>query len=237
MNNSTSKIDLRKQIVLDLKKKIGLDGQKAQVYLALDFSGSMTGLYNNGSVQELIERILPLGLAFDDNGEVDFYLFHDSFIKMKENITLSNVNGYINNKVINKYRMGGTSYAPVINDIVSQFAAKKGFMGFGKSDSKTLEYPVYVIFITDGHNSDVSAAEKAMRDASSCGVFFQFVGIGSSSFPFLEKLDNLSGRNIDNANFFKVDNLNRKSDDDLYALLLHEFPSFIREARQKNMIK
>lgn len=40
-------LDLRKKKVLDLKKQIGLDGAKAQVVIALDFSGSMYDMYQD----------------------------------------------------------------------------------------------------------------------------------------------------------------------------------------------
>ncbi len=232
------KLDLRKAIVLNLKKNIGLENQKAQVVLALDYSGSMGHLYSNGSVQRLVERILPLGLGFDDNGEVDFYLFESGQRKLPENITLKNIEGYIDKKIMGKYQMGGTEYAPVINAIVKEFGnnSSKGFLGMSKKQ-EPMEYPVYVIFITDGANSDKTDAEKAVIEASKHGIFFQFVGIGGAQFPFLEKLDNLSGRNIDNANFFKVENLENQTDEQLYGQLLTEFPSFIKEARTKTMIK
>lgn len=240
-----NKLDLRKQIVLDLKKDLNITNEKAQVVLALDFSGSMSSLYSNGSVQELLERLLPLALQFDDNGSIDFFLFHDGVIP-EEDITLKSIDG-LANKVRSRHSMGGTNYAPVINDIVNKFAGSlvskaKGFLGglFGKSSTtveKTkLEHPVYVIFITDGVNDDKSDAELAIRNASNNGIFFQFVGIGGASFPFLEKLDDLSGRVIDNANFFKTPDLSKVSDQDLYRLLLTEFPSFISAARSKGMI-
>lgn len=232
--NLFKELDLRKEQVLDLKKKVGLEGQKAQVVLALDYSGSMGMLYSDGSVQKLVERILPLGLAFDDNQEVDFYLFHDGQIRVDQTLNLNNIVGYIDNKVMNRYRMGGTNYAPVINAIVKDFGKKSGWFGSGKPSK--LDLPVYVIFITDGENSDRGDAEQAIREAANHGIFFQFVGIGRSSFSFLEKLDNLSGRNIDNANFFKVENLNNKTDEQLYSLLLTEFPTFVTEARTKNLI-
>lgn len=234
-------LDLRKEKVLDLKKKKGLQGQKAAVILVLDYSYSMQPLYNNGKVQELVERILPLGLAFDDNGEVDFYLFHSGSIKVPENITMENVFGYINKRVIGKYEMGGTNYAPVINNVIDQFFPRSGgrFFGLGKPKRKegTIEDPVYVIFITDGENGDENATEDAIRQASKHGIFFQFIGIGDQQFYFLQKLDDLRGRNIDNANFFTVPDLARKSDDELYELMLNEFPSFITEARQLKLIK
>jgi hypothetical protein len=47
----------------------------------------------------------------------------------------------------------------------------------------------------------------------------------------------MNGRFIDNANFFKIENLNTKSDDELYSLLLTEYPQYIVEARSKGLIK
>jgi vWA found in TerF C terminus len=234
---SLAKIEERKQNVISLKKDKGIEGQKAQVVLCLDFSGSMRSLYQSGIVQETLERILPLGLAFDDNGEVDFYLFESGIRKMPSNITLGNIDGYINEKVMNKYDMGGTNYAPAINAIVEEFAetSKSGF--FGGSKPKQLDLPVYVIFITDGENSDRSQAEKAMIEASKHGIFFQFIGIGNSSFSFLEKLDDMPGRVIDNADFFTVRDLKNTTDEDLYKKLMTEFPEWIGMSRRAGQIK
>lgn len=231
----TKQLDLRKEKILNLKKSIGLENQKAQVVLALDYSGSMDELYRSGKVQELVERLLPIGMAFDDNQEVDFYIFQNNCTKLPENLTVQNIPGYINSKVYRKYDMGGTEYAPVLTKILKDFSKKGGLLGMG--DYKKLEYPVYVIFITDGDNSDKPKSEDVIREASKTGIFFQFVGIGKANFPFLEKLDNLQGRNIDNANFFSVNDLSAKSDDDLYKLLLTEFPSYVKEARDKGLIK
>lgn len=225
-----------------------MEGQLAKVVLCLDFSGSMGHLYSNGQVQELVERILPLGLAFDDNGKVDFYLFSDGVKKVPQNITLSNVAGYINAKILGKYQMGGTNYAPAIKRVVEDSVPTKteggGFMGklFGGSGKKVptgekQDYPTYVIFITDGDSFDHKESEEAIKLASKGPVFFQFIGIGREKFPFLSKLDTMSGRFIDNANFFSISDLSAKSDDDLYKLLLTEFPSYVKEARTKGLIK
>jgi hypothetical protein len=228
----------RKNMVINLKKDKGIDGQKAQVVLALDYSISMDSLYRNGTVQDVVERILPLGLAFDDNGEVDFYLFHDGFRKVPENITFKNIDGYINSKVIGKYDMGGTNYAPVINEITKDFTTKRsGLFGMSKTQVQTLEYPVYVIFITDGENFDKPATERALIDASQHGIFFQFVGIGNSTFNFLDRLDNLSGRKLDNANFFKVRDIRSAQDTELYNNLMNEFPGWLTQAKGINLIK
>ncbi len=240
--NLSQELNLRKEKVLDLKKKLNIIDQRAQVVLCLDYSGSMGPLYFGGEVQKLVERVLPLGLAFDDNGEVDFYLFENSYRKLEENVTMQNVYGYIQKNVIaNNYSMGGTEYSPVIKAVTEEFSNKKqsgGFMGIGgKTTYQQMDLPVYVIFITDGENSDHMETEYAIKEASNAGIFFQFVGIGGASFNFLRQLDTMGGRNIDNANFFTVENLDRKSDDELYGLLLNEFPSFVKQAKEKGMIK
>lgn len=231
------KIELRKQSVIDLKKSSGLGSDsKAQVYLALDFSYSMSPLYDDGTVQEVVERILPFGLAFDDNGEVDFYLFENRCKQMPETITLSNVDGYINNKVLGRYSMGGTNYAPVLEEIYKETAnvSKGGF--FSKSSVEKMKTPVYIIFITDGNNSDKSETESIIRKMSETGIFVQFIGIGKEQFSFLDKLDDLSGRKIDNVNFFKVDDIRGISDNALYQGLMTEYPGWVAQAKNKNLI-
>lgn len=112
----------RKDKVLNLMKAADIAGQKAVVILALDYSGSMSPLYTNGTVQDVVERILPLGLGFDDNGEVDFYLFENGCKKLPENLTLKNTSGYIQNKVIGKYSMGGKFCASLHSNVYKKNA-------------------------------------------------------------------------------------------------------------------
>lgn len=251
MSVNLSKIDLRKKQVIDLKKKSNILDQKAQVCFAMDISGSMLDLYRNGTVQDVFERILPLGLAFDDDQAVDLFLFHDKSIEVSEQIKIQNIDDFVNKKIMGKYEFGGTNYAPVLKAILQKYGKfkkvekteKTGFLGmFSKKTEDTkepdqLDLPVYVVMITDGENSDKREAEEIVREMSAHGIFIQFVGIGSASFNFLMNLDNLSGRKIDNANFFKVDNIKTVSDDKLYSLLMAEFPMWIPLARQHKMIK
>lgn len=233
------KINLQKEQVIDLKKKAGIGSRsQAQVVLALDFSGSMSGLYSDKTVQNTVERILPFGLAFDDNGEVDSYIFENGYNKIKQPITLENVEGYINNYVYGKYQMGGTNYAPVLNAIYDEFKPSKsgGFFGLGATEPP-MEYPVYVIFITDGDNFDKSETENIIKKMSEKGFFIQFIGIGNAGFSFLEKLDDMGGRKLDNVNFFNVSNLNSFSDESLYQGLMSEYPEWYKQARNLNLIK
>ena len=104
-----------------------------------------------------------------------------------------------------------------------------------KSDKKS-KLPCYVIFITDGDNNDHSDSQAMVKGSAKYPIFWQFVGIGSSSFSFLEKLDNMDGRYVDNANFIQLNNVNALSDDELYKRLLNEFPDWLKKVKELKMI-
>lgn len=236
-----SSINLRKQQVINLKKEIGIGGVKAQVVLALDFSGSMSTLYSNGTVQETLERVLPIGLAFDDNQEVDFYLFHDTYIKVDPSITMATIAG-LAAKIDRKYSKGGTNYAPVINKIIQEYrpitaevkaGGLRGMLGGKETKVEAAKYPVYVIMITDGANFDKEATKAAIIEASKLNIFIHFVGIGpdKGEFKFLEKLDStLIGKALDNVSFMYIEDLNKISDDQLYRGFMKEFPNWFKQA-------
>lgn len=223
---SLKTLNLRKDMITSLcLEKKELSNLTARVSVVLDFSGSMETLYRNGSVQRIIDRVLPLALKFDDNGELEAWLFSNNCDRIND-ISVNNYFNYISNeKLLNKYRMGGTNYAPVIEDVVAKYV---------KEEPSNL--PTYVIFITDGDNFDKEKATKAITKASKENIFWQFVGIGNNNFSFLKKLDEMEGRYIDNANFFPVNNLDNMSDEELYSKLLAEYPEWIREATKKGIL-
>jgi hypothetical protein len=236
MSINLSKIDLQKTKVINLKKSSGMSADApAQVVLALDFSGSMSGLYRDNTVQSVVETILPFGLAFDDNGEVDTYIFETGFKKIQQPVTLKNLAGYVDREIMKKYSMGGTNYAPVLEAIYNDFSKPKGL--FNLISNKPMDYPVYIIFITDGNNSDKYKTEEIVRKMSEKAFFIQFIGIGSERFDFLEKLDDLSGRKVDNANFLKISDVRKMTDDQLYNGLMNEYPSWYKQAKNLQLIK
>ncbi len=248
-------LDLRKQNVINLTKELGIHGIEAQVVFALDYSGSMDQQYRNGSVQAILERIMPVALAMDANQSMDMYLFSTSYDKLPD-ATLSNIRSYVDNKITGKYDMGATNYYPVLNAIAKQYGITPGstaplkaggFMSklFKKlsdtvqdehSNDLKFDYPVLVIFITDGDNSDHMESEQFIKDMSKYGFFFQFIGIGGASFNFLKRLDTMPGRVIDNANFFDTNKIESMSDTVLYEKMLTEFSQWVPQARTKLLI-
>lgn len=195
-----------------------LNGLKAQVGLVLDFSGSMSNLYYDGTVQKIIENTLPLAMEFDDNGTMEVWIFHDGCHRLPD-ISLKNYAGYVKREILGKYNMGGTNYAPVMKSVIKAY--------------KDYKLPSYVLFITDGDNDDQGMTISVIKEAAKLPIFWQFVGVGRARFTFLEKLDDLADRYVDNADFFEVSN----ALDITYRQLLNEFPGWLQNERVKAMLK
>jgi hypothetical protein len=226
-------IDLTKKAAVILEKK-QLSNVKAQVKIAIDQSGSMSGLYSNGTVQELIDRLLGIGMNMDLDKSIDVYAFSNEAKEVGQ-VTEGNHIGFVNNVFLKKAKLwGGTNYAPVMDMVIKSSSAKKKFGLFGKAEKAS--EPTLVIFVTDGNNFDKNETIKLIKESSKQAIFWQFVGIGWESFQFLQELDDLKGRFLDNADFFKVSDLSKISDEELYDKLLNEFPSWIGQARSKGIL-
>ena len=218
-------LNTRKELITSLcLDKDKLNNLTARVAVVLDFSGSMEDLYLDGTIQTLLDRLLPLAMKFDDNGELDVWLFHNHAIRL-DGIRQENFYDYINkSKILEKYSMYGTDYSPVMEDVVEKYMVEE-----------PTNYPNLVVFITDGANQDRYKTEKIMKLSSQYPIFWQFIGIGSSRFPFLEKLDEMEGRLVDNANFFTVNDLMKIDDNTLYNRLLKEYPEWLKKIEEPNI--
>jgi uncharacterized protein YegL len=249
-------IDLTKKAQIVLEKK-SLDGIQANIIVAMDISGSMSYRFSNGTVQELVDRLLGIGMNIDMDKSIDMFTFNTS----AKHIGAANESNYSNFVKSKKITVsGGTSYAPVMNHIISKVGSpidsatiskqveSKGFFGklFGKKEIiteevtpgeiKSHQHPTIVFFVTDGDNDDKQETIRVMKEASKQAIFWQFIGIGGQSFPFLQKLDDLEGRFLDNADFFAVNDILSISDEDLYDRILNEIPSWLQAAKRKNIV-
>lgn len=239
-------LDLSKKAKVSLEK-VGLQNHNAKVALCLDISGSMSSLYRSGKIQEFAERILALGTRFDDDGAIDIFLFgmnsHDA-----GELTIDNFNGFVN-RLIKQYPLeGSTYYGKAMKTIREHYfgsAAKR-------NNPITNNVPIYVMFVTDGATFDENETIGHIQSSSYEPIFWQFMAIGKSNkgvkrrgifsifqsdFSFLEELDNLTGRYIDNADFFSVEDPLLVSDNELYDLLMQEYPGWVRAASEKGLIQ
>jgi hypothetical protein len=163
-------------------------------------------------------------------------------------MTTSNARTYIADTIARHPLEGDTRYGRAM-EAVRRFYFPDSAGGERKT-ALNAATPVYVMFVTDGSTSDQPTTEKQLRWSSYEPMFWQFMGIGKgrkskskrllsfadSDFPFLEKLDELQGRLIDNANFFSVSSPDEVSDAELYDLLMAEYPSWLKLAKQHGVL-
>lgn len=209
----------------DIISKKSLAVLTVRVVVVMDVSSSMQSDLRSGLVQDITERCLPMGLEFDDDGEIEFYIFSND-CKQVSSCGIDNIGGFVDNKVVPKIRWGGTEYAPAVQMIVQDYGIKK--------PSKD---PTFVLFITDGDNSDKQRATEAIKKAAEYNIFFKFIGVGSASMPYLEHLDDMLGRVVDNANFFQVRDIKKMKDEELYEKLLEEYGDWTAAARMAGILQ
>ena len=233
-----------------------LDRVRARVAFVLDASGSMYGQYDSGQVQQVVNRVFPLGVHFDDDEELETWAFARKS-KQLSNVTFANFKHYVKKDAggwqqwMSDLNAGYNNEPAVIRDVIAHFsgltppdavAEKKGLFSSKKSfpdgfaPAINARTPVFVLFISDGGVSHNQEIEFLIRWSSTLPIFWQFIGIGGSSYGALEKLDALAGRHIDNANFFAIDDLRQISEAELYDRMMQEFPLWLKAARGKGMI-
>ena len=215
-------VSLVKPLVFELKKK-NLETTVARVGLVLDISGSMVPRFKNGTVQSIVNKTLPLAVQFDDDGELDFWFYGTTARKMNS-VNLKNYTSAVPEDW--KHLMldlGGRNNEPIVMRMVVD-------------EYKDTKIPAYVLFITDGGVNQKREIQNIITEASHLPIFWQFVGVGGKNYGILEKLDTMTGRYVDNAGFFALDDFKKVSNEELYARLLEEFPSWLEEIKKKGMI-
>lgn len=240
-------VSLAKKATVSLEK-VGLSQHVAKVALCLDISASMYKLYDSGAIQKFAEKVLALGTRFDDDGAIDIFLFgagaHDA-----GEMSVDNFSGFISQIRVQYPLEGGTNYAKAMQLIRQHY-----FGVCARGVPVKQKIPVYVMFLTDGATSDENGARQQVRDSSYEPLFWQFMGLGksrkdvkksgggfwakafASDFTFLEELDTMSGRHVDNANFFSVAEPDVLPDEELYDLLMGEYPDWVKAAPGKGLL-
>ena len=230
-------------------EKVNLTQHRAKVAICLDISASMHSLYSSGKIQCLAEKVLGLACQFDDDGMIDVFLFGERAYHAEE-MGIDNFPGFTK-RLLERYPLeGGTSYGKVMKEV------RNFYFPVNISANKPLvtkaAMPVYVIFVTDGNTTDQEETKRQVKGSSYEPLFWQFMAIGktkksakgkgffanllASDFTFLEDLDVLPERYIDNANFFSVEDPEEISDAELYDLLMAEYPQWLKLAQEKQML-
>lgn len=112
------------------------------------------------------------------------------------------------------------------------------------------------MFVTDGATSDDPQTEQYLKESSYEPIFWQFMAIGksrkdvkgkgilgwlgqakASDFTFLERLDEMSDRYVDNCDFFSLEYPENIADQALYDLLMTEYPNWVKLAKINNLLR
>lgn len=185
----------------------------------------MRKLYKNGTVQKVVERILAVAIQFDDDGQLDVWVYDNKFTRLKP-VTEMDFDNYVDEYILDNdliHKFGRNDEPPVMEDVIRKYTLED-----------PSEYPTFIVFINDGGCK--RTIKKPVVESSNKPIFWQFVGIGDSNFEVLQKLDEMEGRYIDNANFFHIEDVEQISDEKLYNQLLNEFPSWLKEAKEKRLL-
>ncbi len=230
---SLSKVDLRKRQVGVTLTKLGIADVKAEVLMVLDASGSMMRLYQDGTVQETVERIVPVALRLDDDGRLDTW-FYAAKCRQVEPLNATNMDGFVARtlpypgaKVAGGPGIGAGNNEPLVMEaILAREPARR-------------TVPLLILFLTDGGISGTKSAaiKDLLRRTSDRAIFWQYIGIGRAGYGVLRELDTIDGRVVDNAGFFSVDDLTAIGDEELYRRMLSEFPSWLKAARAAGILR
>ncbi len=215
-------ISLVKPLKVELEKRNLLD-VVARVALVLDISGSMHNSYKDGTVQEIVNKILPVAVQFDDDGELDFW-FYGSRCARRPAVNMKNYEQAVPADWKDlRSKLGGMNNEPeVMEEIIAEY--------------ETSNLPAYVVFITDGGIYKTGQIKKLLIDASYLPIFWQFVGVRGSGYGVLEELDKMNGRYVDNANFFALDDFCAVPNAELYSRLLNDFPAWLKLCKNNGVL-
>lgn len=221
---------------------------KMRVGAAFDISGSARPLYTSGVMQSTIDRLIPVGMRFDDNGEMDVWAFDDAFSQLPS-VSQHDYEDYIQRAILDSplEKWGATQYAGPMRSMLQFYfggtaavvapAKSQGFLGnlFGggkvppaekvpvSSDTTT---PAMALFITDGANSDREAAKRVLMESRDKPMYWQLIGVGNPrEFKFLQEMADL----LPNVGMVHLSSL-ELSDDELYnKLFTSELAAFIKK--------
>lgn len=242
-------VSLLKLLTEEEKAGNDLGELTAEIFLVFDYSDSMEWpenlFYTKGEVQELAERILGLSMTgLDKDGKVQMFPFdsdaYEPFEVDKDNYqgcieawrtieTRTVKKSFGRTETVKIYReRGGTNYVAVIDKVIA-YAEEHGMLEPGKP-------PVLVFFQSDGKSSNTEKVKAKLRDAAPKPIFWQFIGFGRDT-SFLDILDKLEGRVVDNVGKVGVASVKNMPPDQFYDAIIDEpFRQWVPAARTAGIL-
>lgn len=218
----SKKISLYKTTADAELAQLGIPANSMDVAIVLDASKSMYADYKEGRVQDLLEKIFGLSMSLDKDANLDVFLFGNESAQLTS-INKDTLEGYVEREIIGTHKINqATNYAKAIECVNNAY--------FGRKDA------TFVIFITDGDATDKAHTTAWIHQVCRNPYYFQFVGIGNERFSFLEKLDDLPDRAVDNCGFVRAVDVFRMSESALFQDILSDLPTWLEEAKRRKWL-
>jgi hypothetical protein len=235
------------KVTVSLKKAGITKVPPLRVVADYDVSGSMRGLYQRGVVQKAADQVLGLGFKFDDDGQVDSFIF-DSRANYVGTATVQDYGSFVQENILNHSELwNSTNYGACLQANIDflfgtgvrakvMVEGKKGLFGIGgsgrheevrtvKSEGKD---PAVVFFFTDGSPDSGDRSAQIISEASKKGlpIYFNLIGVGGERFHVLQRLAD----DYDNCGFVGLSGFDM-SDEALYDALVgtEEFTDFLKK--------
>lgn len=240
------RLSLRKEQVAVSLRKHGAAGVTARVILVLDASGSMSFLYSQGVVADVVERMAAVAAQLDDDGDMQAWTFASNAARLPD-LRLGDLPEWLQLHVrVGQISLFRRSKKPGKGLRAGQVDMR--MVGIQNEEQKAIAHvrayvrenpaaaPTLVLFFSDGGIYRNAVIERELREAVEEPIFWQFVGLGRSNYGVLERFDTLPGRRVDNVGFFAVDDISTVPDQELYDRLLSEFPTWMAAAGQAGIL-
>jgi hypothetical protein len=136
LGKKLEKHEMEARKVISLLK---LEEIKARILAVTDTSGSIQNVLLRGTIQNALLRLFAVAKQFDDNNELDSYIFSSGFARLPE-ITMENYKDYVEKEILLKFNGGYSDYRKQktsglksqISSIEKSLQGTGGFLGFGK---------------------------------------------------------------------------------------------------------
>lgn len=216
-----SAVNLNKNIQGDAR------GVRWSVIGLMDESYSMQPFFNDGTVQEIVERTLAWAASVDSDGMAPFGGFANGHV-WHEDVDLSNVNGIVRSRGWQPWGMTNLAASlQAILDMIHQ-------MGDGWQAD-----PILLFIVTDGMPQNQGEVQRLIGELSQYPVFIKILRVGTDpgARQFVEFLDNMTGgRLIDNVEA-PDDDLWRGMPDDVFnAAMINDMDKYIMDAKAAGLV-
>lgn len=238
------KFDLNKSteaLQFNLNKRGSGEIKPCQVTVTMDVSGSFEDEHENGYTQQLLNRLVPFTMLFDKDKTIDMFAFASEATRLKE-LTVSNYDNYIRNRVINCNGYGwGTDYGNAFKLLLSETNSggvsdssdkPKGFLGrlFGSKQEVVVETvntkdDRYLhFFITDGEPNRGCDGSLILQQllGNNPKAFVVFISVGDREIKELQQYKTGNQTSYFNLTVEQLHQLEHASDDDLFDKIITE---------------